>query len=121
MAAAGPAGVRKTGLEINQLPCQPWLWPDFEGIGLGGTMTIRARIATIWLTLSFAMFCGGAFAEDCTTLRQLASIQLVKAKDSDVMLVPVSINNHDRYLVLDTGGVTTQLTQSTAKDFDLRS
>lgn len=82
-------------------------------------MTVRTCIAVLWLAFLFAMSCGGAFAADCTTLQQLASIPLVKDQNSDVMLVPVSINGHDRYLLLDTGGSITQLTQAAAKDLDL--
>jgi predicted aspartyl protease len=80
------------------------------------------RLVRVFIACGFfavASFCGSAGAADCSTLQQLASIPLTRVPGADVLLVPVSINEQPRQLLLDTGGVTTQLTEATAKELGL--
>jgi len=80
-------------------------------------LLVRILIACGFFTA--AGFCDCAWAADCSTLQQLASIPLTRLPGADVLLVPVSINDQPRQLLLDTGGAFTQLSEATAKDLGL--
>lgn len=84
---------------------------------MGVTMRHGTRVILFTLTALFIGTAGAAMAADCSTLQQLASIPLTS--NGDAMLVPVSINEQPRFLLLDTGGSITQLTAATAQDLDL--
>ena len=82
-------------------------------------MRLLVRVLIACGLFTMAGFCGSASAADCSTLQQLASIPLTRVPGADVLLVPVSINDQPRQLLLDTGGVFTQLTEAAAKDLSL--
>src|SRR6185312_12688077 len=62
----------------------------------------------------------GAQADDCTpNLRILNSVQMQATTDRTVMVVPVKMDNIDKKLLLDTGGVVSQISRSAAEGLDL--
>jgi predicted aspartyl protease len=61
-----------------------------------------------------------ARAENCIPdLRILNSVQMQSTTDRTVMVVPVKIDNVDKKLLLDTGGVVTQISRATASSLEL--
>jgi len=59
-------------------------------------------------------------AEDCApSLRILNSVQMQSTTDRTVMVVPVKIDNVDKKLLLDTGGLVSQISRATADGLDL--
>ena len=68
----------------------------------------------------FALGATGAQAADCApSLRILNSVQMQATTDRTVMVVPVKIDNVDKKLLLDTGGLVSQISRSTADMLDL--
>lgn len=61
-----------------------------------------------------------AHADECSqSLRILNSVQMQSTTDRTVMVVPVKIDNVDKRLLLDTGGLVTQISRATASSLDL--
>jgi predicted aspartyl protease len=61
-----------------------------------------------------------AQAEECSpNLRILNSVQMQATTDRSVMVVPVKIDNVDKKLLLDTGGLVSQISRATANGLDL--
>jgi predicted aspartyl protease len=59
-------------------------------------------------------------APECSSnLRMLNSVQMQATTDRTVMVVPVKIDNVDKKLLLDTGGLVTQISRATADKLDL--
>lgn len=59
-------------------------------------------------------------ADDCrASLRILNSVQMQSTTDRTVMVVPVKIDNVDKKLLLDTGGLVSQISRATASGLDL--
>ena len=59
-------------------------------------------------------------AAECTpSLRILNSVQMQATTDRTVMVVPVKIDNADKKLLLDTGGLVSQISRATAAALDL--
>ncbi len=70
--------------------------------------------------LAGLLFAGPAYAADCSaSLRILNSVQMLATTDRTVMVVPVKIDNTDKKLLLDTGGLVTQISRATADRLDL--
>jgi hypothetical protein len=78
------------------------------------------RIQGIFGSLAILVACLGsqARAEDCGTLKELNSIDLVKPNPSRA-LIPVSINGIPKLFLLDTGGDVSQISGQVAKELDL--
>ncbi len=53
------------------------------------------------------------------SLRILNSVQMLATTDRTVMVVPVKIDNTDKKLLLDTGGLVSQISRATANGLDL--
>ncbi|HWF63668.1 MAG TPA: aspartyl protease family protein [Rhizomicrobium sp.] len=78
--------------------------------------TLASLSATALLMLGTV----GARADDCTpSLRILNSMQMQATTDRTVMVVPVKIDNIDKKLLLDTGGLVSQISRATADGLDL--
>ena len=58
-------------------------------------------------------------AECSSNLRMLNSVQMQATTDRTVMVVPVKIDNVDKKLLLDTGGLVSQISRATADKLDL--
>src|SRR5579863_4082843 len=59
-------------------------------------------------------------ADDCSAnLRMHNSMQMQATTDRTVMVVPVKIDNVDKKLLLDTGGLVSQISRATANGLDL--
>src|SRR5215469_1844533 len=73
------------------------------------------------LVLPILAVCGTpAWAEDCKPLQLANTIQLESVAEGRRILVPVRINGKPLQLVLDTAGVTTQLSEATVKALGLK-
>src|SRR5438874_1623952 len=76
-------------------------------------MKLLALAAILWL--------GGAAAaqsEECKPLRMLNSVPL-EMRGAQI-LVPVTINGNSQKMLLDTGGITSQISENFARDAKLR-
>jgi predicted aspartyl protease len=76
-------------------------------------MTFRAIITSLALALLAAT---PVRAQDCT-LKLVTSVDMLKLDDQPI--VPVTINGAPKLLLLDTGGVSTQLSRETIKDLKM--
>jgi predicted aspartyl protease len=77
-------------------------------------LTAAASLTLLGLGLS------GARADECNpALRILNSVQMLSTTDRTVMVVPVKIDNSDKKLLFDTGGLVSQIGKSTAQALDL--
>ena len=78
------------------------------------------RAQGIFGSLAILVAClgGTASAEDCSTLKELNSIDLVKPNPSRA-LIPVSINGIPKLFLLDTGGDVSGIGDEVAKELDL--
>jgi len=71
-------------------------------------------------TAAALLLAGPARADDCIpSLRILNSVQMQATTDRTVMVVPVKIDNADKKLLLDTGGLVSQISRATADGLDL--
>src|SRR5450755_1794147 len=77
-------------------------------------MGTRALFAVLALVLA-----GPAWAEDCGPLKQLASVDLIPGPGGARMMVPVTINNVPKKLLLNTAGGFTTLTAATVDELKL--
>ncbi|MGH6829392.1 MAG: aspartyl protease family protein [Rhizomicrobium sp.] len=78
------------------------------------------NLSWIWSLALLVPGVTGAQAADCNpSLRILNSVQMMSTTDRTVMVVPVMIDNTDKKLLLDTGGLVSQISRSTAKALDL--
>jgi len=77
----------------------------------------RAIVATA------LFFSAGALAGEappgCKPLTRIASVDLVSAKDKSSVYVPVQVQGAPKLMLLDTGGVYTELTEATANELGL--
>jgi predicted aspartyl protease len=78
------------------------------------------RIFSGCAVLAIASSLTGPAQADCAGLQLLDSIKIESVADGRRMLVPVTINGNAEKLVLDTGGVSTQLDAATAQKLGLR-
>src|ERR1700678_946105 len=90
----------------------------------GGAMKSPPRVLTFLSLMALALGTTGARADDsaaeCTSnLRILNSVQMQATTDRTVMVVPVKIDNVDKKLLLDTGGLVSQISRATANGLDL--
>ncbi len=74
---------------------------------------------TIVILAMLAMADQNASAEECGPLKILASVDLKTAADDTRALVPVTMQGQQKYMLLDTGGAISQITQSTANELSL--
>jgi predicted aspartyl protease len=87
-------------------------------------MESAPRVLTA-LSLTFLILgAAGARADDnsaecSSSLRMLNSVQMQATTDRTVMVVPVKIDNVDKKLLLDTGGLVSQISRATADKLDL--
>jgi predicted aspartyl protease len=82
------------------------------------------RVLTFLSLMALALGTTSARADDsaaeCTSnLRILNSVQMQATTDRTVMVVPVKIDNVDKKLLLDTGGLVSQISRATANGLDL--
>ncbi|HEV7960874.1 MAG TPA: aspartyl protease family protein, partial [Rhizomicrobium sp.] len=90
----------------------------------GGAMKSPPRVLTFLSLMALALGTTGARADDsaaeCSSnLRILNSVQMQATTDRTVMVVPVKIDNVDKKLLLDTGGLVSQISRATANGLDL--
>ena len=62
---------------------------------------------------------GMARAETCPPLQQLNQIRMVPVNDGSRMLVPVTINGVDKFMILDTGASASSVTRAVAQELGL--
>ncbi len=78
------------------------------------------RSLSVWPAVLCLFGAAPAHAADCNaSLRILNSVQMQATTDRTVMVVPVKIDNTDKKLLLDTGGLVTQIARATADSLDL--
>ena len=82
------------------------------------------RVLTFLSLMALALGTTSARADDsaaeCTSNRRiLNSVQMQATTDRTVMVVPVKIDNVDKKLLLDTGGLVSQISRATANGLDL--
>jgi predicted aspartyl protease len=85
-------------------------------------MRNRSRVLTCLPGAAALLVLGAASAsaDDCSgSLRILNSVQMQATTDRTVMVVPVKIDNTDKKLLLDTGGLVSQISRATASKLDL--
>ena len=84
---------------------------------------LLSAVAGAWLLGSSPFttpaFAAPAIAEECSTLKQINSIDLVTNDSRTRMLVPVTINGAEKYLLLDTGGSYTQISRRVVEELKL--
>lgn len=69
--------------------------------------------------LALATSAGPALAEDCGPLKLITGVQMITSPGSFEQMVPVTINDVSKLLLLDTGGYMTQMSLDTAKELKL--
>ena len=74
----------------------------------------RATGACLLLGLLSLAAAAPARAQTCPPLRMLAQIRMVPVNDGTKMLVPVTINGADKFMVFDTGAAASSLTHAAA-------
>ena len=85
-------------------------------------MRPASRVLTClsWVAALLALGAASARADDCSaTLHILNSVQMQATTDRTVMVVPIKIDNTDKKLLLDTGGLVSQISRATASKLDL--
>jgi predicted aspartyl protease len=82
------------------------------------TKAQRARGVGLWILL---MLCGGfARADDaCRPLTLITTVNLVHRDGDQHVFVPVTINGKNRFMLLDTGGASTEVTSQAVADLGL--
>jgi predicted aspartyl protease len=85
---------------------------------------MKLRVIAVGAALSVAgallVAAPPAVAKDCPILRLLNSVQMEPVGDDNALLVPVTIQGVPKKLLLDTGGITSQLSESVVKELGLR-
>ena len=72
----------------------------------------------ILLTVGF-LATGRARAETCKPLTLLTSIDTIPVRHQAAVLVPIKVNGQRQVMLLDTGGVFSEISEKTAKDLNL--
>lgn len=84
---------------------------------MGNALAVLIRPSVLLVLLLIA---APARAADCVpSLRILNSVQMQSTTDRTVMLVPVKIDGSDKKLLLDTGGLVSQISRATADALNL--
>ena len=83
-----------------------------------GNITATLRRSPVLLALLLAALPARA-AECVPSLRILNSVQMQSTTDRTAMLVPVKIDGSDKKLLLDTGGLVSQISRATADALNL--
>ncbi len=82
----------------------------------------RDAIFSMWFLAVVGAFAGSpAAAEECGPLKIVASVDLAVAPDERAVFVPVSLQNEKKYMLLDTGGMVSELTPATVASLGLES
>lgn len=83
-----------------------------------GNIVVALKRSPVLLALLLAST--PAWAADCvSSLHILNSVQMQSTTDRTVMLVPVKIDGSDKKLLLDTGGLVSQISRATADALNL--
>jgi predicted aspartyl protease len=88
----------------------------------GETMASYARVlGIVFAVLSLGVFPNGAAlaAEDCKPLTLITSVDLLRRDGDPHVYVPVTINGHQKLMMLDTGGWSSEVTSQAAADLGL--
>lgn len=81
---------------------------------------IAAALRRSPVLLAMMLIAAPAWAAECVpSLRILNSVQMQSTTDRTVMLVPVKIDGSDKKLLLDTGGLVSQISRATADALNL--
>jgi predicted aspartyl protease len=80
--------------------------------------SIRARFLLGSLILAWPVT-GPARAETCPPLQLLNQIRMVPVNDGTRMLVPVTVNGADKFMILDTGATASSVTRALADELGL--
>src|SRR5580693_2879793 len=74
----------------------------------------------IWAALAALSVVTPAAAQECNKpLKLLAALPMTKWQGSDLVTVPVSINDTEKQFLLSTGGDYTQMTRAVADEFKM--
>jgi predicted aspartyl protease len=79
------------------------------------------RIVRTLTACAFPLFATTALADDCGPLKMLTSVDLKMAQDGRAAFVPVTLQGHSMYMLLDTGGAVSEITASAVASLGLES